>query len=237
MKLFFLIGFLIVLARSASLRMENDARNNNVPNNDARNNSMKNENEKMDEKIWGDEEDRQATKSIQADEAAMKQKDPCEGYIKPCKWYPKDGRGYDTICSMTGCEGKAFGCSSRTFCWSTCSYGSSVGWRWLNIDPSKEHTVPKKNRVYNLDVESKEWMGWLKCKSDRGDATPCEANHEAIGKQIRCYSPDTKGLWPGTSPYYLWEDLPGAETCPGPFCTTETLHSSPVRTGKKPENS
>ena len=42
-------------------RMENDARNNNVPNNDARNNSMKNENEKMDEKIWGDEEDRQGT--------------------------------------------------------------------------------------------------------------------------------------------------------------------------------
>ena len=41
--------------------MENDARNNNVPNDHARNNNMKNENEKMDEKIWGDEEDRQGT--------------------------------------------------------------------------------------------------------------------------------------------------------------------------------
>ena len=44
--------------------MENDARNNNVPNNDARNNSMKNENEKMDGKIWGDEEDRQGTNKL-----------------------------------------------------------------------------------------------------------------------------------------------------------------------------
>merc|ERR1711915_312369 len=48
MKSFFLIGFLIVLARSASLHMENDARNNN--------NNM-NEKEKMDEKRWGDEEE------------------------------------------------------------------------------------------------------------------------------------------------------------------------------------
>jgi len=64
MKSFFLIGFLIVLARSASLHMENDARNNNVPNDHARNNNMKNENEKTDEKIWGDEEDRQDNKAF-----------------------------------------------------------------------------------------------------------------------------------------------------------------------------
>ena len=39
------------------------ARNNIVRNDDARNNDIKNANEKLDEKIWGDEEeDRQCTK-------------------------------------------------------------------------------------------------------------------------------------------------------------------------------
>ena len=39
--------------------MENAARNDN-----AQNNNMKNENEKMDGKIWGDEEDRQGTNKL-----------------------------------------------------------------------------------------------------------------------------------------------------------------------------
>jgi len=60
MKSFFLIGFLIILAHSASLHMENAARNDN-----AQNNNMKNENEKMDGKIWGDEEDRQDNKAFE----------------------------------------------------------------------------------------------------------------------------------------------------------------------------
>jgi len=150
-----------------------------------------------------------ATKS---DEAAMWEEamwgrtwqDPCYGYTKPCEWYPKDGRGYDTICSMTGCEGKAFGCSKKGYCWSTCSLGSrgmNVGWRWLNMDPSKEHTVPDENRGYWEDFESGETIGWLTCNwRPAGRATPCEAYREAIGKQIRCYNYDTTGVQPGVQP-------------------------------------
>merc|ERR1712112_235428 len=115
----------------------------------------------------------------------LKKGDECYAVPLPCEYYPNEHCEPKAAWDEYRKErfrlkcGRAYGCSTKGYCWSSCIYGgpprngAEVGWRWMNVD--------------NQDPDQQEW---LRCSPDKG-AAACVNTAKAIGKidmdKNRCY--------------------------------------------------